>query len=251
MAKLVILGSGAAIPDEQHENTHLALIGAERLAIIDCGGDPIRRMRRLGIDLPQRMTDLILTHFHPDHVGGAPSLIMGSWLLGRSSPLAVYGLDYTIDRMEKLMEMYEWDTWPRMYPVTFHRLPEQERTTVLACPEFRIYGSPVHHHIPNVGLRIEFASGGVAAYSSDTSPCEEIVRLAQGADLLIHETAGAAFGHSSASQAGEIARRAGAKELMLIHYPTGDIDASVLTNQAAETFGGPVKLAEDWMELNF
>lgn len=251
MAKLVCLGSGAAIPDDRHENTHLALIGAERLVIIDCGGDPIRRMRRLGIDLPQRMTDLVLTHFHPDHVGGAPSLIMGSWLLGRTSPLAVYGLDYTIDRIEKLLEMYEWDTWPRMYPVQFHRLPEQERALVLDCPDYRIYSSPVRHHIPNVGLRVEFASGGVAAYSSDTSPCDAIVDLAQDADLLIHETAGAAFGHSSASQAGEIARRARAKELMLIHYPTGDFDAGALIPQAAETFGGPVKLAEDWMEITF
>ena len=89
------------------------------------------------------------------------------------------------------------------------------------------------------------------AYSCDTEPCPEVVRLAKGADVLIHETAGSSPGHSSAAQAGNAARTAEAKELYLIHYPTGDFDSQSLVKDAQNKFPGSVKLAEDFMELEF
>jgi ribonuclease BN (tRNA processing enzyme) len=50
--------------------------------------------------------------------------------------------------------------------------------------------------VPNIGLRVEFkASGKVWAYSCDTEPCSEVVRLGRGADVLVHEVAGAGLGH--------------------------------------------------------
>jgi len=73
-----------------------------------------------------------------------------------------------------------------------------------------------------------------------------VLQLAARADLLIHEAAGKGPGHTSASQAGEIAAEAKAKRLVLIHYP-GEEDTSQLVPEAAAAFGGPVTLAEDFM----
>ena len=154
MAKLVVLGSSNAVPDENHENTYLALLGENRQILIDCAGSPIVRLKQAGIDL-SKLTDLFLTHFHPDHVGGVPSLLMSMWLLGRRQPLHVYGLHYTLDRIEKLMGFYEWDQWPDFFPVVFHRLPAEKMTQALVSDQFRIFTSPVHHLIPALGLRIE------------------------------------------------------------------------------------------------
>ncbi len=253
MTKLIFLGTGAAIPDATHENTHLALIGRERLVLIDCVGNPVLRMQnQLGIDLPQRLTDLVLTHFHPDHVSGTPSLIMSSWLMGRKQPLPIYGLRHTIERMEKMMELYDWARWPDLYPVTFHAVDENELAPVLSCDEFRILASPVHHLLPTLGLRIEFpASGKVVAYSCDTAPCEITARLAHNAHVLIHEATGASEGHSSAAQAGQVAQEAGAGQLYLIHYPTGNHNHQKLVEQAQSCYAGPVHLAQDWLELDF
>jgi ribonuclease BN (tRNA processing enzyme) len=76
-----------------------------------------------------------------------------------------------------------------------------------------------------------------------------VVRLAHRADVLIHESAGAARGHSASFQAAQIARDAGAGHLYLIHYPTGKFwDENILT-RATEHFSGPVDLAEDFMEI--
>src|SRR4030067_2451562 len=104
MPKLVILGSSNAIPDESHENTHMALVGRERTVLVDCPGNPLVRVRRSGLDV-SALTDLVLTHFHPDHVSGFSLLLMNLWLLGRKRPLVVHGLDYTVDRLEQVMEL--------------------------------------------------------------------------------------------------------------------------------------------------
>jgi len=234
-----------------HENTHMALVGSERIVLIDCVSNPIVRLPEAGLEF-DRLTDIILTHFHPDHVSGVPLLLMDMWLLGRKLPLNIYGLAYTLDRVEKMMEFYDWATWPHFFPVSFNRLPAAEMTPVLTTDEFRIFASPVHHLVPNIGLRVEFLdSNKTLAYSCDTEPCEEVVKLASGADVLIHESSGATLGHTSAEQAGEIARRAEVGSLYLIHYPTRDLDPEKLVPEAKKKYPGPVALARDFMTLEF
>ncbi|MFM8321390.1 MAG: MBL fold metallo-hydrolase [Chloroflexota bacterium] len=253
MVKLIFLGTAAAVADKNHQNTHLALVGEQGLLLIDCEGSPILRLDEMGINLPQRMTDLLLTHFHPDHVAGMPSLVMSCWLMGRRHPLHVHGLDYTLERAEKLMALFEMDDWPNFYPLVYHPTPQAELCPVIDRPEFKVYGSPVCHLLPTMGLRIELpGSGKVIAYSCDTAPCDPVVRLARDADVLVHEATGAGNGHSSAAQAGQVAARAGARALYLIHYhSTGAADDEQLVAQARSTFDGPVHLAVDCMELTF
>jgi len=251
LPKLVILGSANAVPDLEHENTHMALVGQEGCVLIDCVGNPLLRFQQAGLDV-ERLTDIILTHFHPDHVSGVPSFLMNTWLLGRKTPIDIHGLGYVVERMERVMEFFDWDSWPKMYPVTFQPVPEQEMAPVLESKEYRVFSSVVHHLIPTIGLRIEFPqSGKVLAYSCDTEPCEEVVRLASGADVLLHEAAGASIGHTSAAQAGEIASQAKAKSLYLIHYPTQPGKHQELIIEAGTTFNGPVALAEDFLEIQF
>ena len=251
MPKVIILGSSNAIPDESHENSHMALIGDDRLVLIDCVSNPIVRLRKAGLDV-ENITDLILTHFHPDHVSGVPLLLMDLWLLGREQELRIYGLDYTLDRLETLMGLYGWDSWPGFFQVEMNRLADKEMNLVQENDQWRIFSSPVSHIIPNIGLRIEFPnSKKVFAYSCDTEPCPQVVKLANNSDVLIHESAGASRGHSSASQAGQIANEAQAKQLYLIHYPNGNFKDNNLLSNANGSFGGPVKLAEDFLEFEF
>ncbi len=58
MAKLVILGSSNAIPSENHENTHMALLGDTRIVLIDCVSNPILRLRQAGLEF-NLVTDLV------------------------------------------------------------------------------------------------------------------------------------------------------------------------------------------------
>jgi ribonuclease Z len=69
--------------------------------------------------------------------------------------------------------------------------------------------------------------------------------LARDASILFHEATGETVGHSSAAQAGAIARRANAARLVLVHYPPEPSSRPRWAAQAAEAFGGPVELAHD------
>jgi ribonuclease Z len=176
---------------------------------------------------------------------------MDMWLMGRADPINIYGLQHTIDRLEDLMEAYGWLDWPNFFPVTLYRLPDAEMAFVLDCDDFKVHASPVHHMIPTIGLRIECKNPGkVLAYSCDTEPCEQTVRLADGADILIHEAAGASYGHSSAEQAGEIATRAEVGMLYLIHYPTGRFANGDIAAEAGKTYKGAIVVARDFMTID-
>lgn len=249
MPKLIILGSSNSIPDIKHENTHMVLVGQKSTVLIDCANNPIIRLKQVGVDINE-LTDIILTHFHPDHVSGVPLLLMDMWLMGRKRPLNIFGLHHTLDRMEDLMGFYGWSDWPDFFPVAFYRLPASELASVINNDEFHIQSSLVKHMIPCIGLRLEGKLSGILiAYSCDTEPCDQVVRLGQNADVLIHESTGPGHGHSSASQAGEIARLAHAKSLYLIHYPTGDIPTQNLISDAKLQFEGSIHLAEDFLTL--
>lgn len=249
MPEIIILGTASAIPDEIHDNTHMAIVGEKRVILVDCANNPMVRLNQAGIE-PESVTDIILTHFHPDHVSGAPSLLMNLWLLGRQEAMQVYGLSHTIDRLESMMTLYSWENWPNFYPVKMNRLADEERVLVLEDEELRIFSSPVCHLVPTIGLRVEgVESGKAVVYSCDTTPCPAVVSLAQGADLLVHEATGAMPGHTSAQQAGEIARVAGVKALALIHFSHEDEQEQALVEQAQAAFGGPVSLARDFMTI--
>jgi ribonuclease Z len=251
MAKLIFLGTSNAVASENHENTHMALVGEHRYVLIDCVSSPLLRLKRAGLNY-EDLSDLVLTHFHPDHISGVPLLLQNMWQLGRSTPLNVYGLYHTLDRLHDLMGFFDWSEWPNFFPVSFHQLPDRQRVHVITNQEFRILSSPVRHFIPTVGLRIEFLqSGKVAAYSCDTEPCPEVIDLAREADILIHDSHGATVGHSSASQAAGIAREAGVRELYLIHYHTWQTDPRPLVDEASRVFDGPVHLAEDFESIEF
>jgi ribonuclease Z len=247
--KVIILGSSNAIPSKDHENTHMVIVGEERTILVDCVSTPVVRLEQAGVDFND-LTDIIITHFHPDHVSGVPLLLMDMWLMGRKKPINIYGLHYTMDRLEDLMGFYGWAEWPDFFSVGFYRLPETEMAYVLDNAEFKINSSPVHHMIPTIGLRVESKkTATVFAYSCDTEPCEQTVQLAGGADILIHEAGGASYGHSSAEQAGEIATKAEVGALYLIHYPTGRFAKGDIAAEARKTFKGEVVVARDFMVI--
>lgn len=251
MPKLLVLGSSSAVADDEHQNTHLAVIGRQRILMIDCPCTPILRLKQAGLPL-DHLHDLILTHFHPDHVSGVPLMIMNLWLLGRKSPLNIYGLEDTLERLKKVLDLFEWSAWSGMFAVNFRTIPAKEMALVLEDVEWRVFASPVRHLIPNIGLRIEFTERQKSlVYSSDTEPCPEIVRLAREADVLLHEAAGKHSGHSDAYQAGEIARQANAKRLILIHYSRLDSGSEALVIDAQRSYTGRVDLADDFMEIDF
>jgi len=250
MERIIILGSSSAVPVKGHENTHILVESGAQKILVDCPGNPVVRLSQVGIDINQ-LTGIILTHFHPDHVSGFALLLMDMWLLGRKESLPVYGLAPTVERAEKMMDLIDWRKWPNFFRVNFYEIPEEESSTVIKDDRLNVCASLVEHLIPTVGLRFEFLrSGKVAAYSCDTQPSQVFTRLAQGADVLIHESTGSSEGHTSPEQAGEVARQANAGALYLVHYPPQLVDEKDLLSRAKQAFPGPVYVAQDFQVIS-
>ncbi|GIV65057.1 MAG: MBL fold metallo-hydrolase [Bellilinea sp.] len=249
MNQIVFLGTANAIPAIGRENTHLLIRHEQEAILVDCAANPIVHLQRGGVNLEQ-IHHLILTHFHPDHVSGAPLFLMDLWLLGRTKPLFIYGLEHTLTRLQAMMDLYDWRSWPGFFPLEYRIIPEVEGAALLEMNGLEIISSPVKHLLPTIGIRITFTDlQKTAVYSSDTEPYEAVVRLAKNADVLIHESAGHSIGHSSARQAGEVAQKAGVKSLYLIHYPA-NVTKEELIREARSVFGGSVFVCEDFMGID-
>jgi ribonuclease BN (tRNA processing enzyme) len=117
----------------------------------------------------------------------------------------------------------------------------------------RLTMAHMNHPVETFGFRIEHA-GKAVAYSADTGPTDELVRLAAGADVLLSE---ASFLdgpdlppdlHLTARQAAEHAARAGVGELVLTHLVAWN-DQRVSLAQASEGFGGSLRLARSGLRL--
>jgi ribonuclease Z len=98
--------------------------------------------------------------------------------------------------------------------------------------------------------------GRKVVYAGDTRPCESVVELARGADVLIHDCTladelaerAAETGHSTPAEAAEIAKQANVKQLVLIHVSPRYEDDSILLKQAKQIFQNVV-VAKDLMEI--
>lgn len=98
--------------------------------------------------------------------------------------------------------------------------------------------------------------GRKVVYSGDTRPCKAILKLAEGADVLIYEATlddslsdkAYEMCHSTPSQGAKIAKRTHVKRLILTHVSGRYLDATKLLEQARSVFP-VVDVAEDFMAV--
>ncbi|HSJ52534.1 MAG TPA: MBL fold metallo-hydrolase [Anaerolineae bacterium] len=245
MPELIVLGTAASVPDAEHDTLALALRGPGWAILVDCGGSPLHKLARLGVHRDE-VRAVIFTHYHADHIYGLPILVQGLWLGGREETLPIYGPQQALDRARQLLELFDLAEREDMFSLEWHPVALREGRRVLEMEGVAITASPAEHAgNDTLALRFEeVTTGRAAVYSADTEPVQAVVRLAAGADLLIHEATGENQGHSSPEQAAEVARQAGVGRLALIHYPVPDTDLEAWRARAAG-FGGDVFLAQD------
>jgi ribonuclease Z len=103
-----------------------------------------------------------------------------------------------------------------------------------------------------IGDVSEIKKGVKIVYSGDTRRCDNIVRLAKDADILIHDTTFADEVddkmHTGAKDAAEIARLAGVKKLVLTHFSRRYLDTAEIEKEARKVFPESVA-AKDFMRL--
>jgi ribonuclease BN (tRNA processing enzyme) len=160
---------------------------------------------------------LFLSHFHYDHLIGLHTLAKNHFARG----LQIFGLPgiHTILK-DFFNPTFTIPLNSMDFPITFE---EMDGRTPKSVP-FQISALPLIHSGPCQGYRLEI-EGRVLTYCTDTGFCQNAVTLARGADLFLAECtlpagteANPHWPHLNPSLAAGIAREAGAKQLILIHF---------------------------------
>lgn len=246
------LGSSGALPGRDRDTTSLVFVGPHEAVLVDCGGSPAQRLMLAGAE-PAALTRVVITHIHPDHAYGLPSLVQTLFLLGRKAPLRLACREEHEATLRALLGLFGLLDRPGLFPVVWEPVPPRAGFAIGAPGDFTITASPnAHGGMPNMALRFEAPGRRTVVYSSDTEPCAAVIALARGAHTLVHE---ATFSerrprgigtHSTAAQAGEVAARAGVARLILAHIDAGlhaDLDAH--RDEARAHFPGEVEIARE------
>jgi ribonuclease BN (tRNA processing enzyme) len=185
--QLQFVGCGDALGSGGRANTCFHVTGDRANFLIDCGASSLPALKRLniardGIDL------ILITHFHGDHFGGLPFLLLDAQFTRRTRPLVIAGPKGIETRLTQVMEaLFE------------HSSKTKQRfdlsVVALELEESRSFGAvkvtpyPVVHGEsggPFLAYRIE-AEGRIIAYSADTEWTQTLIPAAREADLFIAE----------------------------------------------------------------
>jgi ribonuclease BN (tRNA processing enzyme) len=227
--------------------------------LLDCGNGVFSKLRRYrdytAVDA------VVITHLHADHfidlVPFAYALTysprqqadpVDRWP-GTSSPARprlyaprgaretfrrITGAWGSDDLIERAFEVHEYDA---------------EETLEVGTLQVRFREVP--HFTTTFAVGISSADGGGRfTFGADTAPNEELVRFADGSDLLMLEATlvrpedDGPRGHLTPAEAGEHGSRARARRLVLTHM-TDELDEARARAEAEETFGGPVLVAHE------
>ncbi len=188
-----LLGTGLPYPNPRRRGPGYALrAGAVNFAV-DCGSGVVHRMVELGL-MPNEIDHLFITHLHSDHYIDLGHFIVSRWIMGDDRPWHIYGPEGVRTMVGQLLELLRPDLELRMKIRTVRRkLPDIRVHEIAEGPALEIDGVKVtafdvaHYPLDQAfGYRFETRDRRIVL-SGDTSPCENLIRHAHRADILIHE----------------------------------------------------------------
>lgn len=252
---LTILGCGPAAPNPGGVCSGYLLRQGEHAVLVDCGSGVTGRLVE---HIPaQRLHGVVISHLHPDHYFDLVPLYY-SLKFGDPRPpefdplLGVYVPPGGREFLSRFGELVGARAAMLEDVFALHDYAAN-RETLIGGLAFTFHS--VQHYIPSHAMRIRTADGATLVFSSDVAPCAELRDAARDADLFMCESAildaaqdaadPALRGHMSAAEAGQIAREAGARRLVITHYRSGETYDAHHQAAASRAFGGAVELARE------
>jgi ribonuclease BN (tRNA processing enzyme) len=238
--RLTVLGCAGSFPGPESAcSAYLVEAHGFRL-LIDFGSGSLSALQRYsdldGIDA------IMLTHLHCDHMLDACTYVVVRRYApgGPRPPVPVYA---PMGAAERISAAYSADNEPVDDVYTFYGLQPGS----FPIGPFTVTVDRVNHPIETYGVRVE-QGGRVLAYSSDTAPCESLLRLAAGADIFLCEASYLDDAenppglHLTGGEAGEAATKADVGRLLLTHLVSAWGSEASTVEAATAAYAGPVEV---------
>lgn len=271
--KVTLLGTGCPPPVMHRFGPSILVESGGQKFLFDAGRGALQRLTQLKVPWPE-VQGVFLTHLHSDHVVGFPDLWLTGWIMipRRMAPVHVWGPRGTAKMMSHLEQAYEFDIRIRLFddrasPDGIVLLAEDIQEGVVfekdgvKVTAFEVDHSPVK---PAFGYRIDYAGRSVVL-SGDTRVSENLIRYAQGVDLLVHEVAAPGSilrqghppdrvesivaHHVTPEQAGQVFSRVKPKLAVYSHIAAPTATAEELIAPTRKTYTGPLEIGEDLMVI--
>jgi len=226
--------------------------------LLDCGNGVFGKLRQ-HIDYVE-LDAVIVSHLHADHI---LDLVPYSYALiyaPKQQPVPVHtwpGTDSPA-RPRMIAPQGATETFRRVVGAwgnedlveTAFRIEEYAPGDTVEVGEIRASFHEVPHFIDTFAVDITADGSGRLTYSADTRPAEELVEIARDTDLLLVEATlprperTGVRGHMTPEEAGDHARRAGAKRVVITHI-SDELGDEWAREQAERGYGGPVEVARE------
>lgn len=285
--RLVILGSGAGpspmLPGRTRHMASNVMVSNGAAYVLDCGLGVTNQFARSGASFTN-IRSIFITHHHPDHnIEYGPLLLLG-WAQGMPNPVRAFGPPPLKQMTEDFLRAYKEtiDLWAEDFNVKALLPPQvSEISTPGAVAEdenLKVTASIVQHPPvrPALAYRFDFRDRSIV-FSGDTAPTQNVAKLAEGADVLVHEAmytpaldkflhnriaqgartqysdfmAHMKAVHSPVEEVGRIAQESGVKTLVLTHLTPSieGISDDTWRSMAAQRFKGNIVVGRDLMVL--
>jgi ribonuclease Z len=288
--KITFLGTGNAVPTKQRNHTAILIEFKNEHILIDCGEGTQRQFKYAEIS-PAKLTRLLITHWHGDHILGIPGLFQTLAMNDYQKTLFIYGPKSTKRKLDLLQELHN--------DIKINFKAEEVSGIFIDNPVFSITAEEMNHNAPTLAYSIQLKDqvrinkknmkklkisegphikdilkgkditfngkkvkakdlkytekGKKITIILDTKINQNAVRLAKDSDILI---CGATFSKEEDEQAkrykhltnvdsAEIAKKAKAKQLILMHASQRhEHELDKIKNEAKRIFSN-TKIAKD------
>ena len=180
------LGSGDAFAHGGRHQACVLVEGDRGRILLDCGTTTLTAMRKFSID-PDTIDAVVISHYHADHYGGIPFLLLDGHFSRRTRPLMILGPGDVERRLAAAAEVaFPGSSTMRLsFPVTFEELSPGRVVGVIGG-SLRVASAAHTPGADAVSVRLTL-DGKSIADSGDTEWTDSLAALSAGADLLICE----------------------------------------------------------------
>ena len=256
MIELCFLGTGGSVATENRDNTSFLLKQEENLFLVDCPGGVFQKIKRFNLD-PRNIATILITHIHPDHVYGLPSLVHS--LMLDEGHIRLYGSEESVRLCCDLLDLFQLrdkKIKTRIEFVTLEAGESFELESSVLGTSFKVPHSPsslaFHFHFKKEKKDL--------VYSGDT-PCDpSLFQYAGGKDYLIHDCSAPSrvfkeypslkAMHTHSLQLGQHAQESGIACLIPCHF-FGELDFSLqeIESEIRKNYTGKLIIPEDFERI--